>query len=347
MKKNKTEKAAIIGATGIIGQVFTSMLSDHDVFEIKSLIASKKRAGKRYKDQVKWQLPFAPNEKIFNMTLEELDAGALKSRGIKYIFSALPAESGNKIESFLREGGFYIFSNSSAHRRDKDVPILIPDVNPDTIELIKKQGFPDKGFIITNSNCSTSGLAIALSPLKEFGIKEVTVSTYQAISGAGYPGHSAIDISDNVIPFIKGEEEKIEFETKAILNINFDIFASSVRVPVRFGHLETVWVKLNTYPDKESILKKWGLLSQITDLPSIPKKPVIYLDDEGIPRNNLSFLGTPRGMQVFTGGLKIKGGKIGFNLLVNNVVRGGAGGSVINAEYFQSLYGENSEKDRS
>lgn len=339
MKNSKKIDVAVLGATGIIGQVFVHILSTHNLFRIGSLIASKKRTGKKYGDETDWHLPFPGNENIKNTVLEKFDIKDLRSKGIRYIFSALPADRGEDMEPYLRENGFFVFSNSAAHRRDPNVPILIPEVNAQDMSLINKQGFPNNGFIVTNPNCSTSGLVLSLSSFREFGIEEVTVSTYQAISGAGIPGLSAMEINDNVLPYIRGEEEKIEFETKKILGINTNIFATCVRVPVRFGHFETVWIKLKKIPDKELLLKKWESTTQFPNLSSCPDRPIEYLSDPNFPKNDLAFFGSPPGMQVFTGGLRIKGEKIGFNLFVNNVIRGGAGGSIANAELFNSVFG--------
>ncbi len=339
MKKKKILNTAIVGASGIIGQVFVHLLNNHPFFRIESLIASEKRVGKKFGDVINRVLPFNTDPDTERIILEDLNIKNLKSKGIKYVFSALPASAGLEIEAYLRDNGFFVFSNSAAFRKDRDVPILIPDVNGENLELIKNQGFPEKGFIVTNPNCSTAGLAVALHPLKDFGIKEITISTYQAISGAGYPGIPSLDIHDNVIPYIDGEEEKIEFEINKILEQNANIFATCVRVPVRFGHLETVWIKFEHVPEFEQILEKWECQTSEVSLPSVPKKPVVYVKDGSSLKNNLSFTGSPQGMVVFTGGLKIKNGKVGFNLLVNNVVRGGAGGSIANAEFFNQVYG--------
>ncbi len=338
MNNKSISNTAILGATGIIGQVFVHLLSNHPFFRIKSLIASKTREGKKYGEETTWHLPFPPEESVTARELESLDVNSLKKNGVKYIFSALPATIALKIETALRNKGFYIFSNSSAFRNDKNVPILIPDVNKDYIELIEKQGYPGKGFIITNPNCSTAGLALALSPLIDLEIKEINVSTYQAISGAGYPGIPSLDISDTVIPFIKDEEEKICFEIKKILKINPTILATCVRVPVRFGHVESVWIKTEVTPKPHEIIDKWLKKSSLGILPSLPDHPIVYGKEDGFPGNQLTFLGNPPGMQIYIGGLRIREGRIGFNLLVNNIFRGGAAGSVANAEYFKTTY---------
>ncbi len=328
-----------MGATGLIGQAFVNILSSHPVFQISSLTGSKTGIGEKYRDSVNWTLPFDFPDKSGDLIINKPDIRSLKNRGVQIVFSALPSDIAGEIEDDLRKEGFYVFSNAGAHRYDPDVPIIVPDTNPGSIKLIEEQGFPKNGFIITNPNCSTAGLVVALAPLKKFGIKEVTVSTYQAISGAGYPGLSAMDISGNVIPHIEGEEEKIEKETKKILGISPEILATCVRVPTLYGHLETVWVDFSNSPGIDDILEAWTNSIPEFNLPSLTDRSVKYLTGQRSLNNHISFRGNPPGMQVYTGGLKRKGEKIGFNLLVNNLVRGGAGGSVANAELFQEIYG--------
>ena len=338
MERNTKIKVGILGATGLIGQVFVKLLSDHPVFEPVVLTGSGK-GGEQYSERVKWKIPFNIPENASKQIVSGYDINILKSEGIKFIFSALPSEIAEDIENELREHGFYLFSNASSHRYDHYVPIVIPDVNPEALDMIKKQGFPKNGFIVTNPNCSTAGLAIALNPLKKFGIREVTVSTYQAVSGAGYPGLSAMDITNTVIPHIEGEEEKIEIETKKILEIDPDIFASCVRVPTLFGHLESVWVTFNSSPGPEDVEEAWETGTGPYELHSLPRKQVICLTGKKYPGNDLAFKGDPPGMQVYTGGLRQRNGKTGFNLMANNLVRGGAGGSVANAELFIKKFG--------
>ena len=328
-----------MGATGLIGQAFVNILSTHPLFYIASLTGNKTGIGEKYRDAVNWRLPLHFPEKAGDIMITKPDIRSLKNRGIRTIFSALPSDIAGEMENELRREGFYVFSNAAAHRYDPDVPIVIPDINPDSIKLIEEQGFPKSGFIITNPNCSTAGLAIALGPLKQFGIEEVTVSTYQAISGAGYPGLSAMEISGNVIPHIEGEEEKMEKETKKILDIDPDIFAACVRVPTLYGHLEIVWVKFSGSPGPEDILNAWSDYIPEFNIPSLTNKSVEYLAGPGCLSNNRSFRGDPAGMQVYTGNLRKRGSRIGFNLLVNNLIRGGAGGSIANAELFYELYG--------
>ncbi len=227
-------------------------------------------------------------------------------------------------------------------RYDKSVPILIPEINSEEIDLITDQGYPKRGFIITNANCSTAGLATTLAPLKKFGIKRIIVSTYQALSGAGLDALSSPELRCNALPWIKGEEEKITKELIKILRIEAKIMSFCVRVDVPYGHLETVWVEFDTKPESTDILQAWNDFTfKEFDLPSLPHKPVQYLGPLTYPQPSMSFEGNPPGMQVFTGRLKKENDLTGFVLLSNNLVKGAAGGSIENAELFIRKYGEN------
>jgi aspartate-semialdehyde dehydrogenase len=419
--EQKKINVAVLGATGVVGQVFLHLLAHHPWFELSLISGSVSRNGKTYGDEVQWVLPVPMPETVENMKLEALHVDMLKNRGIKIIFSALPADVAKTVEPELRENHFYVFSNASALRYETDVPILIPEVNPQALQCIEEQGFPGKGFVVTNANCSTTGLAAALGPLRKFWIKEVFVSTYQSVSGAGYPGLSALDIMGNAIPYIPGEEDKMNRELKKILQLEADIYAHCVRIPVLFGHLETVWLRFEDPVETDDILAAWqthefklprgartpyaaqtvcedfhsspddgacarlpqnensyitklprgartlyaaqtvcedfhsfpgdGAYARLPQnensyitklngpsLPTLPRQPVVYTDHEFFPQPKMSFWGFPSGMQVFTGRLRKEGDKIGFTLLVNNLVKGAAGGSVANAELFIHTY---------
>jgi aspartate-semialdehyde dehydrogenase len=340
-KLNKKSKVAVLGATGVVGQVFISMLADHPWFDLVHIAASASKAGKGYKDEVHWVLPTQMPQSIEQKKLGLIDSAKLRDEGIKIVFSALPASEAKTIEPELRSQGFYLFSNASAMRYEEDVPILIPEINPDQLDLINKQGFPEKGFIVTNANCSTTGLAVALSPLRKFVIEEVVVSTYQSISGAGYPGLASLDIMGNTLPHIPNEEDKMGVELKKILQIEANVFPFCIRIPVLFGHMETVWITFKGNVEKEEILEAWSNFKfGGKGLPNMADHPVEYLNREDLPQPKMSFWGSPSGMQVFTGRLKKEKNRIGFTLLVNNLVKGGAGGSVENAEFFVSECGD-------
>ncbi len=322
---------AVLGASGMVGQVFTAMLADHPWFELKTLCASDQRAGVAYGQTVNWQIPLSLPRPVQNMPLTACALDTVSDTPI--IFSALPRDIAAELEPRLAENGHAVFTNAGALRMRPDVPILIPDANPEALDCIHEQGFPERGFVITNPNCAVTGLACALTPLKKFGIRDVHVSTCQSISGAGYPGLSAMDMTDNLLPHIAGEEEKIAAELDKILNIQCETLVTCVRVPVRFGHLETVWIRLEDNPSEADILAAWDQ-HRSPELPNLPHRPVRYRKEPDQPQPRLSFSGEPRGMTVFTGRLRKKGDRIGFVLLVNNIVKGAAGGSIANAELF-------------
>ena len=335
----KKFKVAVIGATGAVGQVFMWMLSSHPWFELSYVTASAARVGQKYGNTVHWVMPFEMPAELHDMVVKEFNLEAMKKEGVRIVFSALPAAVAREAEPQLRAQGFYVFSNAAAMRYDKDVPILIPDTNVEQLELIRNQGYPQTGFCVTNANCVTTGLAMALAPLRKYGIKTITINSYQSVSGAGYPGLSSFDITDNCIPYIGGEEEKIEKEVKKILSINPEVYAYTVRVPVMFGHLETVWLDFEEKVTPEQIVQDWADFKEVQDLPSTPKQPIQYSAENTFPQPKYAFWGDPRGMVIYTGRLKEKNGKIGFALLVNNIVKGAAGGSIQNAEAFVSRFG--------
>ncbi|RKX90655.1 MAG: aspartate-semialdehyde dehydrogenase, partial [Spirochaetes bacterium] len=256
-RRDKKIKTALFGATGAVGQVFMWMLHDHPWFELTRVVASESREGKDYGSEVHWILPQEIPEEILSLEIASFNIEEMKEQGIQIVFSALPNHIAKEIEPRLIEAGFAVFSNASNYRYTENVPILIPEANMDQLNWIEKQGYPEKGFIITNANCSTTGLAVAMAPLRKFGIKDVIVSTYQSVSGAGHPGLSALDITGNVVPFIGGEEEKMRKEFRKILSVDVDIHPFCVRVPVMFGHLETVWVEFEQDVDLADIEKAW------------------------------------------------------------------------------------------
>ena len=353
-------KVGIMGATGLVGQEFVRLLKDHPFFKIEFLTASEVSSGKAYKDAVKWMLDETIPQEVENMTVIKTQVDEILKTGVKVIFSALPSRIALQIERDLRNSGYYIFSNSSAYRMNPEVPVLIPEVNYEHIRLIEVQRERYRGFIVTNSNCAVSGLVMALKPLyDEFGIEEVTVSTYQSISGAGLGGLYAMDISGNLIPFIEGEEEKIEQETRKILGrlsdskvkqIPLKINASCCRVPVRRGHLESVVVKLKKEADLitiKEILQSFKGVPQNLKLPTAPDNPLVVLEERDRPQPVLDiFTGSPqraKGMAVTIGRLRGEKKVFKFFLLANNTVRGAAGASVLNAElaYAEGIFNSN------
>jgi aspartate-semialdehyde dehydrogenase len=334
-------EVALLGATGVVGQTFLSFLSRHPFFKPTLLMASAKREGQRYADAVNWVLPMERPTAIDDLRLTALSLETLKKSGIRIVFSALPTLLAQEIEPQLAAAGFCVFSNASALRYQRDVPILIPDVNPDHLHWIEKQGFPEKGFVITNANCSTTGLVTALAPFKPLGIEEIFVCTYQSVSGAGFPGLSHLQIAGNAIPYIAKEEEKMVSETRKILDIEALIQPTCVRIDTLWGHLEAVTLKLKETPSYEETLALWNREPpQLEKIPSLPRRPVVFCPGATAPQPSMSWWGDPPGMTVYTGRVRIRDGRLSFMLLCNNIAKGAAGGSVANAEAFMAAYGD-------
>jgi aspartate-semialdehyde dehydrogenase len=335
---------AILGATGSVGQKFVELLSDHPWFEIKELCASDKSAGKKYYDAVDWFLPSSLPDRVGEIIVQKCEP-VLES---KVVFSGLDSNVAGKVETEFAKAGYKVISNSKNHRMDEDVPLLIPEVNPDHLALIKMQKY-GQGCIVTNPNCSVIGLVLALKPLLDnFGLETVNVVTMQAVSGAGHPKVVNLDIEDNVIPLIKGEEPKVEIEPLKILGklnknrvsfINFKISAQCNRVNVTDGHTECVQVKLKKKTSVEKIIKVWQEYSsepQKLKLPLAPLKPIHYSDEESFPqpkhhRNN------DKGMAVSIGRLrKDTIFDYRFVIMSHNTVRGAAGGAILCAELMRA-----------
>lgn len=330
---------AILGATGTVGQKFITLLEKHPYFEIKELVASERSAGTKYKSACKWkQDSFIPAE-IAEMTVKALD-DKLESR---ILFSGLDSSVAGEAETEYAKRGHFVISNSKNHRMDEDVPLIIPEINHDHLELIKDQ--KTKGAIITNSNCSTMFLAMALYPIhKAFGIEAVMVSTMQAISGAGYPGVASMDILSNVVPYIGDEEEKVETECQKILGTykngkiipaDFKISAHCNRVAVFDGHTETVSVKLKKKAAPEEIkkvMKEWKGLPQEKKLPFAPETPLIVFEENDRPQPARD-VWKNKGMSTCVGRIRpCNIFDIRMVILGHNTVRGAAGAAILNAE---------------
>ena len=257
-------KVAILGATGAVGQRYIQLLQGHPWFKIEVLAASERSAGKKYKDACNWLMESDLPKEIAEMPVVNADVASVEKAGeVDLVFSSMPGDLAGPVEAEFA-AMYPVFSKASAHRMEKDVPLIIPEINPDHAELVKVQqqlrGW--KGFISTDPNCSTIQMAITLKPLMQFGLRQVVVTTMQALSGAGYPGVPSLDIIDNVVPFISGEEDKMETEALKILgtfnkgviqNADFKISASCNRVNVKDGHLESIFVKIDQDPSIEQI----------------------------------------------------------------------------------------------
>ncbi|HKF43491.1 MAG TPA: aspartate-semialdehyde dehydrogenase [Thermoanaerobaculia bacterium] len=343
-RRSKRVPVGILGATGTVGQRFVERLADHPWFEIAAVAASDRSRGKSYAEASRWRLPSRLPDSVASMTV----AAVTDELPCAIVFSALDSAVAREVEPQCARRGMLVFSNASSHRMDEDVPLLIPEVNPDSIALLPKQrrqrGW--RGAIVTNSNCSTMFLAIALAPLhREFGVEKCFVSTMQAVSGAGYPGVPSLDILGNVIPDIPEEGEKLEREVVKILGrtegdrvvaADFPVSAMTYRVAVEDGHTESVSVALTKKPGAEDLEEAWREFrgdSEVAGLPSAPERPIHYLPETQRPQPRRD-VDTERGMATLVGGLKpcrIFDWK--FTVLGHNTVRGAAGASVLNAEY--------------
>ncbi len=339
-------KVAILGATGAVGQRFIELLQDHPWFKIEVLAASERSAGKKFGHACNWIMNSNLPTEIAEMPIVNVDLESIRKAGnVDLVFSALPGGLAGPVESELASE-YPVFSKASAHRMDQDVPLIIPEVNPEHVGLIpiQKKARGWKGFISTDPNCSTIQLAMTLKPLMNFGLSKVIVTTMQALSGAGYPGVSSLDIIDNVIPFISNEEDKLECESQKILgSFNYDrimpdkliLSASCNRVNVREGHLESVFVKLDQDPtidDVEEAFRKFKGKPQELNLPSAPDNPIVVREEKNRPQPRFDRK-EGRGMSVVVGRIrKDPIMTIKYMCLGHNTIRGAAGGGILSAE---------------
>lgn len=331
----------VLGATGAVGQQFVALLAGHPWFRLTWLAASERSAGKKFGD-LPWRLPALLPKDSANLTVEPLKPGA----GPQLVFSALDSSVAGEAEAEYAAAGHWVVSNARNHRMDPLVPLLIPEVNADHLRLVplQKQKKGWRGAIVTDPNCSTIVLTIALAALRSFELKRVMVTTLQALSGAGYPGVSSLDATANVIPFIDGEEHKMETETKKILGCFVSgaieahpvtISATTTRVPVVNGHTESVSVELGSKVEAPEILAAFREFSgtpQKLGLPSAPANPIEYMEQHNRPQPRLD-ADRNGGMAIQVGRLRpcpVLGHK--FILLGHNTIRGAAGAALLNAE---------------
>jgi len=333
----------ILGATGIVGQRFVQMLEHHPWFEVAWLAASDRSEGRSYEEAARWKLPTEIPTDVARVQV----SSARPDGAPKLIFAALDASIAAELEPRFAEAGCAVVSNSSALRMHPDVPLVIPEVNADHIQLIDNQIWRKKsgGFVVTNPNCSAIGLVMALAPLEhKFGLETVMAVTMQAISGAGYPGVASLDILGNVIPYIPKEEEKMEEETRKLLGhrngngirpATFGMSAQCNRVAVEDGHTESVAIKLKSRATAEQIIAAWQEFRsepQQLKLPNAPPQPVRYLSAPDRPQPRLD-ADSGAGMTACVGRLRPCGVlDWKFTALSHNTIRGAAGAAVLNAE---------------
>ena len=333
----------ILGATGMVGQQFIALLSEHPWFKVAYLGASERSAGKAFKDAAAWRLPNRLPDDVANRVVEAAAPGTAP----KLVFSGLDSSVAGEIEGEFAKAGHIVVSNSRNYRMFDTVPLVIPEVNGAHLKLLDAQGAAHgwSGRIVTNPNCATVVLAMALAPLRQFGLTSTIVTTLQAISGAGYPGVPSWDILGNIIPHIGGgEEEKVETETRKILgtlgigkveNHPVRVSATTTRVPVKDGHTGSISVGLEQKPSAEAIIDAWRSFRsrpQELDLPSAPKQPLVYLDEVNRPQPLLD-VNRDGGMTVSIGRLRpCPLFDYKFVALGHNTIRGAAGVAILNAE---------------
>ena len=337
-------RVGILGATGTVGQRFIQLLENHPQFEVSALAASDRSQGKAYEEACAWRLPGEMPESVRRLVVQP----PRPPLECNLVFSSLPGDVARESEESFARAGLMVISNSSAFRMDEDVPLLIPEVNHEHLALLEVQrqrrGF-DTGGIVTNPNCSTVMLAMALAPLDaRFGVEAVVATTMQALSGAGYPGVASLDITDNVLPFIQNEEEKIEAETVKILGrmegaqvaeARIQVSAQCNRVNVTDGHMASVRVLLRRRASVEEVreaLASWTSLPQELRLYSAPERPIIVRDEADRPQPKLD-RDAGHGMSVTIG--RIAPDAVldyRFVALSHNTIRGAAGAAILNAE---------------
>jgi aspartate-semialdehyde dehydrogenase len=341
-------RAGILGATGMVGQRLVQLLADHPWFALTEVAASERSSGKKYSEAVKWHLDTAIPAAAAGLIVKDLDP----SLDCDFVFSALDSSVAGPAEEEFACAGYPVVSNCKNHRMTPDVPLLIPEVNAAHLDAIpvqqKNRGY-GSGFIVTNPNCSTAGLVLVLKPLADaFGLEKMFVVTMQAVSGAGYPGLASLDILGNVVPFISGEEEKMEEEPQKLLGrwdgsrfveAGLGISAHCNRVPVENGHLECLSVslkKIATLREVREALRNFTVSDELAALPTAVKNPVVVLDEENRPQPRRD-VNTGNGMAAVVGRVRecplldVK-----LTLLSHNLLRGAAGAALLNAELLAS-----------
>jgi aspartate-semialdehyde dehydrogenase len=343
-RSDRKLRAGVLGATGLVGQRIVHLLADHPWFELTEVAASERSSSKAYAEAVRWHLDVPIPQAARELVVKGLDP----SLACDFVFSALDSSVAGSAEEDFARAGYPVVSNSRNHRMDPDVPLLIPEVNAahlDAIPLQQKNRGYDRGFIVTNPNCSTSGLVLALKPLADaFGLEKIFVVTLQAVSGAGYPGVASLDVHGNVVPFISGEEEKMESEPQKLLgkwdgarfvDAGLGITAHCNRVPVLDGHLECVSLSLKKIASLREVreaLQTFEVSSELASLPSALRHPIVVLDAEDRPQPRRD-VNAGNGMAAVVGRIRecplldVK-----LTLLSHNLVRGAAGAALLNAE---------------
>ncbi|MFC5972820.1 aspartate-semialdehyde dehydrogenase [Halomarina salina] len=333
--------AGILGATGAVGQRLVQLLDPHSEFDIVALTASEDSAGRTYRDAAKWRLDVPIPDEVAEQTVVATDPDAIPD-DVDLLFSSLPSSVGERVEPDLCEAGYVVSSNSSNDRNADDVPLVIPEVNADHLDLLEVQR-DERGWdgaLVKNPNCSTITMVPTLAALdRAFGIDAVRVSTLQAVSGAGYDGVTSMEIIDNAIPHIGGEEQKMESEARKLLGSfdgatvswhDADVAASCNRIPTLDGHLENVWADLSEDASDDEAADAMREFPSL-DLPSSPDPLIHVFEEPERPQPRLDRMHGD-GMAVTAGGFRETSGGVQYNCLAHNTIRGAAGASVLNGE---------------
>jgi aspartate-semialdehyde dehydrogenase len=348
---SKKIPVAVLGATGAVGQRFIQLLAEHPTFELVALTASDRSEGKRYQDAAHWVIEGEIPAAMRNTVLAATDPAAVAAAGPQFVFSALPNESAQIAEPAFARAGAVVFSNASFHRMHDDVPLVIPEINAGHLRMVAQQrerrGW--SGAIICNTNCTVAGPAMSLRALYDaFGMKRVFCVSMQAASGAGYPGVPSLDLIDNVVPYIKGEEEKLEAEARKLLGIydgtavvaaEFGLSAHCNRVPVLDGHMVTMSIETErpVTPEAAAAAMRAFVNPDVAGLPTAPAAPIVVVDDLTRPQPRRDRM-TGRGMSIVVGRVRTEplfgANGVKFITLSHNTLRGAAGGSVLNAETY-------------
>jgi aspartate-semialdehyde dehydrogenase len=335
-----THTVGVLGATGAVGQRLIQLLDPHPEFELACVTASAESAGRPYRDAAKWRISTPIPESVAELTVGETDPEAVPD-DVDLLFSSLPSSVGERVEPDFAKAGYVVSSNSSNQRMAPDVPLVIPEVNADHLAMLEVQrdsrGWD--GALVKNPNCSTITMVPTLAALDEFGLSRVHVATLQAVSGAGYSGVTSMEIIDNAIPHIGGEEEKMESESRKLLG-SFDgaelslhdavVSASCNRIPTLDGHLENVWAETEEEAGVEEATEAMEGYESL-DLPSSPDPLIRVFEDPSRPQPRLD-REREEGMQICAGGLRESATGLQYNCLAHNTLRGAAGASVLNGE---------------
>jgi aspartate-semialdehyde dehydrogenase len=340
----RTYKVAVLGARGLVGQWFARMLSGHPWFKLTA-VTSHEAVGAKYGKSVKWVIGGSVPAEFAELELVESDPKRIDA---DIVFSALPTEAARKLEPEFAREGFAVVSKAAAYRLDERVPLVVPEVNPDHLQLLEAQRGSWDGLLVADPNCTTTILALPLKPVADaYGVRRVVVTTLQAASGAGYPGVPSLDLIDNVIPYIAGEEEKVRDELLKIMGslrggrvewARFEVAATCTRVPVLDGHLESVYVETEKPVDPAEaaeLMRRFRGRPQELKLPTAPEAPLVVLEGEDRPQPRLDRMaGSVPGMSVAVG--RVRRGpserSLMFVALGHNLVRGAAGSALLLAE---------------